>query len=623
MEKGNYTQAISLFAKSIELDKYHYASYYFRAYCYHKNEEYAKALADLNKAIELHGSNGAMYVLRGMVNSKLGDSSKALNDYMRALEFDANDKIVYNNIGAIKEKQGLFREALSSYNKALEIDPYFSIATSNKKRVEKELEVIAVEQPSGKTAKECFLVAVQAGDEGDYEEAIQWYNRTLELDANYKNVYSNRGWAKYMLSNYSGAIEDFTKVITTNPMDKWAYNQRGQAYIHLKLFEKGRQDFRKALQIDADYQVARQNLTAIENRLGLQTDEKAPKILIISPTNTSRGLEVVKLDETVTVLGRAEDESGIDKVYINGTMCTVDNGTGEFKASLNLNLGKNTIVVVAWDTKGNKAEKSFVIDRKSPETVGEGALKNDKSSLLSLLGTSYALIFVTDEYEEWDVLSNPIYDGEALAEILEKKYGFKVEIVRNATQREFLQKIKEYATKTFAPTDQLFIFGAGHGHFDASLGEGYIIAKDSKKNDDAAVSYIAQSSFCTYVDNIKCNHILVMLDICFAGTFDPIVKRRGNEDAGIAREEFVTRKLQYKTRMYITSAGKEYVSDGIPGQHSPFANKILEGFNSDGGKDGILTVDEIFSFVSHLTPKPIGGKFGQNQPGSDFLFIAR
>ena len=118
------------------------------------------------------------------------------------------------------------------------------------------------------------------------------------------------------------------------------------------------------------------------------------------------------------------------------------------------------------------------------------------------------------------------------------------------------------------------------------------------------------------------------MDVCFGGTFDAaLASARGMDDDGVYKEqsqaEFLTRKLLYKTRKYLTSGGKTYVSDGIKGQHSPFAKSFLEALTSQGGKDGILTVQEIYSFVEKLKNPPRLGDFGDNAPGSDFLFLVK
>jgi hypothetical protein len=115
------------------------------------------------------------------------------------------------------------------------------------------------------------------------------------------------------------------------------------------------------------------------------------------------------------------------------------------------------------------------------------------------------------------------------------------------------------------------------------------------------------------------------MDVCFGGTFDPhIASARGESESDLAaRAHFIKRKLNSKTRLYLTSGGKEYVPDGRPGQHSPFARKFLEALGSFGGADRILTYKEILSIIESVVPEPRYGEFGDNQPGSDFIFIGK
>lgn len=114
------------------------------------------------------------------------------------------------------------------------------------------------------------------------------------------------------------------------------------------------------------------------------------------------------------------------------------------------------------------------------------------------------------------------------------------------------------------------------------------------------------------------------MDACFSGTFDPIIAQRGDESTTQTnRDEFINRKLKYKTRLYITSGGKEYVPDGSQNSHSPFARSFLTAIRSFGGSDNILTFNEIITYIEKTKPEPRYGEFGNNEPGSDFLFISQ
>ncbi|MFO0701106.1 MAG: hypothetical protein U0236_17930 [Nitrospira sp.] len=79
--------------------------------------------------------------------------------------------------------------------------------------------------------------------------------------------------------------------------------------------------------------------------------------------------------------------------------------------------------------------------------------------------------------------------------------------------------------------------------------------------------------------------------------------------------------MKYKTRRYLTSGGTEYVPDGRPGAHSPFARKLLEALRSYGGKDGYLTIDNIQQYVEKVTPEPRAGSFGAHDPGGDLVLL--
>ena len=116
-----------------------------------------------------------------------------------------------------------------------------------------------------------------------------------------------------------------------------------------------------------------------------------------------------------------------------------------------------------------------------------------------------------------------------------------------------------------------------------------------------------------------------MMDVCFGGTFDEALASARDVDVykEVSQSEFIMRKLAVKTRRYLTSGGKTYVSDGIAGKHSPFAKRVIDAMRSLGGTDGILTLTELWPYVEKLNPEPKLGKFGDDAPGSEFVFIVK
>ncbi len=276
--------------------------------------------------------------------------------------------------------------------------------------------------------------------------------------------------------------------------------------------------------------------------------------------------------------------------------------------------GANFVKLVVTNEKGATVHETRSV------LVGENSFEN----VLAMDRKDFALFFATDRYEEWDDLVNPIDDAHSIAKVLEEQYGFQVEIVENASKDQVWDKIRSYADKKYNPQDQLLIFFAGHGQYDETFGEGYVVPTDAKRVDNAKSSYISHNRLRNNIDNIDCKHIMLAMDVCFGGTFDPILARsRALKDYSVSTDEMLIRKLSLRTRKYITSGGKEYVSDGIPGHHSPFAAKIIQALGTRGGDDMILTLSELKSGMENLALVPRFGSFGSDESTSDFVFIAR
>jgi len=290
--------------------------------------------------------------------------------------------------------------------------------------------------------------------------------------------------------------------------------------------------------------------------------------------------------------------------------------THALKQNITLLNGNNTIRLVVENIEGGKisSARSVLVGK---EEIADAVDVNRKD---------YALIFATDKYDNWDDLVNPVNDAQMIGLLLREKYGFQIEIIENATLEEVTSKLYDYNTRKFNPQDQLFVFFAGHGYFDEVLGEGYVVASNSLMNDKGKNSYLAHNTLRQRLENIKCEHIFLAMDVCFGGTFDPLLAqaRAGEVMEEATDTQYLVRKLTKRTRKYLTSGSKEYVSDGIPGKNSPFAAKFILALREiGGGKGRILTLSELENYFQRLQTEPRSGSFGSDDPASDFVFVAK
>lgn len=359
------------------------------------------------------------------------------------------------------------------------------------------------------------------------------------------------------------------------------------------------------------------------NAIQLDLNGIVPTITWMSPATYETSLTEKQFTVKLGVKSQGKLKSA--ELYVNDDLVgqargfKPATGTGFDKVierDISLSEGDNILKVVAVSMDDVEVSDIRVIKVAGAAT----AMMNNR--------TDYALFFGIDEYDEWGNLFNPVKDVQTMAQELETNYGYKTEVVTNVTTSEIMSKLREYSTRSYEKNDQLFIFFAGHGQFDEIFTEGYLVGSDSKLNDPGKTSYISHSTLRTVVNNIDCNHIFLTLDACFGGTFDPLVARsgsRGQDDAyaDITKTEFIERRLRFKTRKYVTSGGKQYVADGKPGGHSPFARKFLQALRDYGGQDRILTLQELNGYLLNLKMEPHAGEFGDNEPGSDFVFVAR
>ncbi len=344
------------------------------------------------------------------------------------------------------------------------------------------------------------------------------------------------------------------------------------------------------------------NITWISPRLEFTNSQKS--IVEIEAWVSSE----VPLRSLKVVLSNGGNTGGEKKIELVGVR------EQRIKQSINLFDGQNVINVIAENINGGITSSSRSV------LIGKDAI----ADAIAIDRKDYALFFATDQYDNWSDLVNPVEDAHSIGDLLKKKYGFEVEIVENANIEDVFIKLGDYSQRKFKPQDQVMIFFAGHGYFDDTFGEGFVVAKNSLDNDKAKTTYISHNRLRGVINNIPNEHIFLAMDVCFGGTFDPVIAkaRSAQSSSETSESEFLVRKLSYKTRKYLTSGGKEYVSDGIPGKHSPFTLRLLQALN-EPGTDRILTLSELKGFVEKLVPEPRFGSFGDDANASDFVFVSK
>ena len=234
-------------------------------------------------------------------------------------------------------------------------------------------------------------------------------------------------------------------------------------------------------------------------------------------------------------------------------------------------------------------------------------------------GDYHALVIGINDYEYLPKLETAVGDAKAVAEVLKRKYGFKVTLLINPNHGEIIDSFDEFREK-LGPTDNLLIYYAGHGWLDEEADRGYWLPVDAKKKRRS--KWISNA---TITDNLKAlgaKHVMLVADSCFSGSLV-----RSAEMGTRKRADDYWRKMAEKwARVVITSGGLEPVADKGGGEFSPFAKAFIDAL-----EDNELIMDGTTLFSRMRRPVMIAAdqtpqysdvrKAGHD--GGDFLFVRK
>jgi uncharacterized caspase-like protein len=256
------------------------------------------------------------------------------------------------------------------------------------------------------------------------------------------------------------------------------------------------------------------------------------------------------------------------------------------------------------------------------------------------LGEDYALLIGTDHYSGgWPVLHNAIGDVQAVHRELVRDYGYKDDSehiieLDDATKHQTEHALETLLARKFDKRDRLLVYVASHG-LKTPL-EGYVVFADSRTpkpgdaEDNATDSMMAFSYLSDALDQMKVRHELLVLDVCYGGRLDaktPFHSLMGTTgDDTAPRDELIRRALEASSRIYITSGDENHqVSDGDPGQHSPFSRRFLAILQQNRSNPVFLDVSTLYYGLRSLPREPRAGYFYQShaEEGADFILIPR
>jgi hypothetical protein len=335
-----------------------------------------------------------------------------------------------------------------------------------------------------------------------------------------------------------------------------------------------------------------------------------PKMLVVLPEDGYSSET-----ENLRISGVVEDDEGIKKieVYLNDRTIQVP-GEWErklreeapvrrfaFETDLSIRTGKNQIRISATDTSGLSVERTVTV-------LFAPSRKN-----------VWAVVVGIDDYQRLPKLKYAVNDAQAFQRLLVEKNRVPAENITlllndQATLRNFRSALGTGLKGAASTGDMAIIFFAGHGatERDASSPDGdglekYILTCDSEPADLFSTA-MPMRDIALIFNRIRSERLIFIADTCYSGASGGRTVGTGGLRATIA-DTFLEQLAGGRGKVIISaSAANEVSVEKDELQHGVFTYYLLEGLRgaADTDRDGSVTVDEAYRYVSEKVPRATG-----------------
>ncbi|MEO0819829.1 MAG: caspase family protein [Pseudomonadota bacterium] len=247
-----------------------------------------------------------------------------------------------------------------------------------------------------------------------------------------------------------------------------------------------------------------------------------------------------------------------------------------------------------------------------------------------LFGNFHALLIGNTKHALLPDLETPARDVNRIAAILRDRYGFKVEVLLDATRYQIMTAVNKYY-RTLNENDNFLLYYAGHGEIDEVNKRGHWLPVDAEPDNRA--NWLSVQSITDQLAGMNVRKAIVIADSCYSGilTRASITRLRpGMSETGM--KQFLLTMSEKRSRMVLSSGGVRPVLDGGgAGGHSVFARAFIDAL---AGNSEIIEGFELYREVAQRvteaaarlsveqTPEYAPMRFAGHESG-DFFFIPR
>ena len=218
-------------------------------------KELDRAVAD----VTTHSPEAYRYYLEGIDYYNKVYMTEAAKSYKKALKFDSTFAMAYFRLALLKsgaEQKKLIAKAVEYSDKVSKKERYYiktleAGISGNDKHYLEGLKQIAKHYPEDKEAFQ--WLGHYYFDQRQFEEAVRYFNRAIEIDPLFKLVYNMLAYAYDQIGDFEKSIWAINKYISIVPDEANPYDSRADLYAYNGKVEQAIQSYKKALEIKPDF----------------------------------------------------------------------------------------------------------------------------------------------------------------------------------------------------------------------------------------------------------------------------------------------------------------------------------------------------------------------------------
>lgn len=392
------------------------------------------------------------------------------------------------------------------------------------------------------------------------------------------------------LKDHKGRLFDFSELLANKQTE-------------LDTLKAAAQDNQKRIQLEQDiaqvnasiqqerqqFNKAKGEASHLQDMLAANTATESPEASLPSievidpPMNYTRGFREVSIDKSLTsreVLGRIDAPMGVESIKVNNMPTELDD-LNLFWVSVPIDQEVTPVKIDLIDKAEREVSFTFNIYAQMKAKAQLTSLNELLSDDGVNLGNYHALIIGNDEYRTLPGLKTAVNDATAVAQVLGSQYGFKTQLLTNATRYDILQALNNLR-ETLGEHDNLLIYYAGHGELDDVNDRGYWLPVDAEANLNA--NWISNVSITDTLNAMNAKHVMVVADSCYSGTLSAsaIAQSPAPQQEIELQKEWIELTTQIRARTVLTSGGVQPVLDTGGGKHSIFATAFLKALKTNG-----------------------------------------